>query len=61
VPVASSCSVFARQEDRVVLEVEDDFVERKVGEFDLFREHGFAVAVLAAKRGRVVGPHLQFP
>src|SRR5271165_732594 len=54
-------SVFARQVDDVVHEIEGDFVERKIGELDLLRKHGAAIAVLTRELGRAVGSDFQRP
>jgi hypothetical protein len=43
--------------NRAATPIQGDFVERKIGELDFFREHGVSVTVLTAKRGRVVGSY----
>ena len=54
-------SVLARQHDRVVREIEHDFLKRKIRELDLFRINDVAVAVVASERRGVVVFHRQFP
>ena len=55
------CSVFARQEDNVVSEVEGDLLQREVCIWNRFRENDIAVAILAREGGGVVGMHPQLP
>ena len=45
----------------VVREIQGNLIERKIREFDFLGKHGVAVAVLAVKRGGVVGTDSQFP
>jgi hypothetical protein len=58
--------ILARQEDRVVDEVEADLRERKVGELDLLRENDATVSVVARQHGVACGeidaefPDLEF-
>ena len=58
---ANRASIFARQQDHTVGEVQVDFRQGKVGVVDGFREHHAAVAVLANQAGAAVGLHCQFP
>jgi hypothetical protein len=55
------CSVFARQEDNVVSEVEGDLLQREVCIGNRFRANDIAVAVLTREGGGLVGMHPQCP
>lgn len=53
-PARSGGSVLGRQQDRVVDDVEADFVERKVRGVELLREHHAVIAVTAPEGGGLV-------
>lgn len=54
-------SIFRRQENDVVGEVERDRVERKIRELDALRIDDIAVAVIAGEARGTVGIDRQFP
>lgn len=54
-------SILARQVNRVVREIESDFRQRKIREFQLLREYDIVIAVVACERSRVVGVNFQRP
>ena len=54
-------SIFGRQHDDVVGHEEPDALYGKIGERDLLRVDGMAVAILASERGAAVGLRPAFP
>src|SRR5207244_12542687 len=54
-------SVFARQVNHVVGEIQRDLVKREIGEFDFLGVDDVAVAVVAGERCGVVGPDSELP
>ena len=57
----SRCSVLARQVDYPVGEIQRNFIQWKIGMLDLLGEHDIAVAIVARKRGGLVGTYGEFP
>jgi hypothetical protein len=62
---ATACSllrsVFARQQDGFVDEIQGDLRKRKITVFDGLGEHDAAIAVFAGERGGAVGIHRELP
>ncbi len=50
--------ILTRQEDYIVGVVQNEFIERKVGELQLLGEHGAVVAIFAGESGSFIRTNL---